>query len=114
MAVLLAGVRETAPADDRLPGNWVHLGVHVGGCWAHYRQNKHHRWFLDESQINQYHLAGALHPSVRWWEAMEVPRRSLQFLELSEGLPWSPSSARTWRAWTRSPNCSATSGPRWS
>jgi hypothetical protein len=60
--------------------------VHVGGCWAHYRQNKHHRWFLDESQINQYHLAGALHPSVRWWEAMEVPRRSLQFLELSEGL----------------------------
>ena len=68
------------------PANWVHLGVHVGGCWAHYRQNKHHRWFLDESQINQYHLAGALHPSVRWWEAMEVPRRSLQFLELSEGL----------------------------
>ena len=64
----------------------MHLGVHVGGCWAHYRQNKHHRWFLDESQINQYHLAGALHPSVRWWEAMEVPRRSLQFLELSEGL----------------------------
>ena len=64
----------------------MHLGVHVGGCWSHYRQNKHHRWFLDESQINQYHLAGALHPSVRWWEAMEVPRRSLQFLELSEGL----------------------------
>ena len=60
--------------------------MHVGGCWSHYRQNKHHRWFLDESQINQYHLAGALHPSVRWWEAMEVPRRSLQFLELSEGL----------------------------
>jgi hypothetical protein len=58
----------------------------VGGCWSHYRQNKHHRWFLDESQINQYHLAGALHPSVRWWEAMEVPRRSLQFVELSEGL----------------------------
>ena len=84
--MLLAGAREPAPADGRLPGNWVHLGVHVGACWSHYRQNKHHRWFLDESQINQYHLAGALHPSVRWWEAMEVPRRSLQFLELSEGL----------------------------
>jgi hypothetical protein len=86
VSVLLAGVREKAPAADLLPGNWVHLGVHVGGCWSHYRQNKHHRWFLDESQINQYHLAGALHPSVRWWEAMRVPRRSLQFLELSEGL----------------------------
>ena len=86
VTVLLAGARETTTSSDRMPANWVHLGVHVGGCWAHYRQNKHHRWFLDESQINQYHLAGALHPSVRWWEAMEVPRRSLQFLELSEGL----------------------------
>jgi hypothetical protein len=86
VTVLLAGARETTTTRERMPANWVHLGVHVGGCWAHYRQNKHHRWFLDESQINQYHLAGALHPSVRWWEAMEVPRRSLQFLELSEGL----------------------------
>jgi hypothetical protein len=86
VTVLLAGVRETTSTPDRLPGNWVHLGVHVGGCWSHYRQNKHHRWFLDESQIDQYHLAGALHPSVRWWESMEVPRRALQFLELSEGL----------------------------
>jgi hypothetical protein len=86
VTILLAGARETTTTADRMPANWVHLGVHVGGCWAHYRQNKHHRWFLDESQINQYHLAGALHPSVRWWEAMEVPRRSLQFLELSEGL----------------------------
>lgn len=86
VSMLMAGVREPPRDDGPLPGNWVHLGVHVGGCWAHYRQNKHHRWFLDESQINQYHLAGALHPSVRWWEAMEVPRRSLQFVELSEGL----------------------------
>jgi hypothetical protein len=86
VTALLAGVRESAPAPDRLPGNWVHLGVLVGGTWAHYRQNKHHRWFLDASQVDQYHLAGALHPSVRWWEAMEVPRRSLQFLELSQGL----------------------------
>jgi len=86
VTVLLAGARETTTAPDRRPANWVHIGVHVGGCWAHYRQKKHHRWFLDESQINQYHLAGALHPSVRWWESMEVPRRKLQFLELSEGL----------------------------
>src|SRR5829696_3200891 len=86
VGVLLAGARETTTATDQPPANWVHLGVHIGGGWAHYRQNKHHRWFLDDSQINNYHLAGALHPSVRWWEAMAVPRRSLQFLELSEGL----------------------------
>ena len=86
VTVLLAGVREQADDPLRQPANWVHLGVHVGGCWAEYRQNKHHRWFLDESQITQYQLGGALHPGVRWWEAMEVPPRSLQVLELGEGL----------------------------
>jgi hypothetical protein len=45
----------------------------VGGQWAHIRQSKHHRWSLDDAQIRQYHLAGALHPHIRWWEAMEVP-----------------------------------------
>ncbi|HEV7210478.1 MAG TPA: hypothetical protein VGN47_02050 [Blastococcus sp.] len=86
VTLVLAGARPTTSAPGHLPGNWVHLGVRVGDSWAHYRQDKHHRWFLDESQINQYHLAGALHPAVRWWEAMEVPRRSLQFIELGEGL----------------------------
>jgi hypothetical protein len=86
VTVLLAGAREKAADPMRQPANWVHLGVHVGGCWSHYRQNKHHRWFLDESQITQYQLGGALHPAVRWWEAMEVPPRSLQVLELGEGL----------------------------
>ena len=86
VTVLLAGVREKVEDPLRQPANWVHLGVHVGGCWADYRQNKHHRWFLDESQITQYQLGGALHPGVRWWEAMEVPPRALQVLELGEGL----------------------------
>ena len=36
-------------------------------------------------QIYQYHLGGALHPHIRWWEAMEVPRRSVQFVEVGEG-----------------------------
>ena len=55
-----------------------------GREWFHIRQDKHHRWALDESQIYQYHLAGALHPHVRWWEAMEVPARSLQFVSVGE------------------------------
>jgi hypothetical protein len=49
------------------------------------RQDKHHRWSLDEEQIDQYHLVGALHPHIRWWEAMEVPRRSIQFMERADG-----------------------------
>ena len=52
--------------------------------WKEIRQNKHHRWSLDEGQITQYHLAGVLHPHVRWWEAMQVPRMAMQFVELAE------------------------------
>jgi hypothetical protein len=43
------------------------------------------RWTNNRS-IYQYHLGGALHPHIRWWEAMEVPRRSLQFVEVGEGV----------------------------
>ena len=86
VGVVVAGVRETAAADGRPPGNWVHIGVLLGGRWWHYRQNKHHRWSLEESQVLQYHLGGALHPSLRWWETMEVPRRAVQFLEIGGGI----------------------------
>jgi hypothetical protein len=93
---LTAGIRQRSPSPGQFPGNWVHTGVSPrlqkgaepaegpGRQWFHVRQNKHHRWSLDESQIYQYNLAGALHPHVRWWEAMEVPARSLQFMSLGE------------------------------
>jgi hypothetical protein len=93
---LTAGVRRGSPGPGRFPCNWVHTGVNPrlrkgagppdgpGRQWFHIRQNKHHRWSLDESQIYQYHLASALHPHVRWWEAMEIPPRSLQFVTVGE------------------------------
>jgi hypothetical protein len=90
---LRAGVRERPATPERLGGNWVHIGVnprfdgrgplHDGEAqrWLHLRQNKHHRWSLDESQINQYNLGAALDPHVQWWEAMDVPRLTVQFVE---------------------------------
>jgi hypothetical protein len=86
VGAVVAGIRDTSPPVGGLPGNWVHLGVRLGGRWWQYRQNKHHRWSLDESQILQYHLGGALHPGLRWWELMEVPRRAIQFLEVGGGI----------------------------
>ena len=74
----------------------MHIGVSPGlekgalqpgspyAPWFHIRQNKHHRWALDEGQIFQYHLGGSLHPKIVWWEAMEVPRMELQFLQVGE------------------------------
>jgi hypothetical protein len=86
VTALVAGVREQSAQPGRFPRNWVHIGVSVGGQWTHIRQSKHHRWSLDDAQIRQYHLVGALRPHVRWWEAMEVPRRSVQFVELGGGV----------------------------
>jgi hypothetical protein len=84
--LVVAGVREPPDPGGRFGANWLHLGVWFGGRWWRYRQNKHHRWSLDDNQIEQYHLAAALPPGVRWWEAMTVPRRVVQVVELDEGV----------------------------
>ena len=64
---LIAGVRGRPERPGQLPSNWVHYGRSTGNGWQHIRQAKHHRWSLDEGQIDQYHLGGALHPRIRWW-----------------------------------------------
>src|SRR5262249_4773429 len=95
VAFLHTGVRQRMSQAGRFPSNWIHSGVNLrlikgesppaaSGPWFHLRQNKHHRWSLDERQIYQYHLGGVLHPHIRWWEAMEVPRRAVQFVEVAE------------------------------
>jgi len=93
---LITGVRQRSAEPGHLPRNWVHTGMNptlvkgaplpssTGDQWLHIRQHKFHRWALDESQIYQYRLGSALHPNVRWWEGIEVPRQELQFLELGE------------------------------
>jgi hypothetical protein len=96
VVMLQTGVREPVQPSGRFPNNWLHIGVNPrlqkGGQlpsrdrqpWFHLRQNKHHPWSLDESQVDQYHLGGALHPHIRWWEAMDLPRRALQIIEVAE------------------------------
>jgi hypothetical protein len=96
VVMVQAGVREPVQPSGPYPNNWLHIGVNPrlakggpqpsggGRPWFHLRQNKHHPWSLDESQIDQYHLGGALHPHIRWWEAMDVPRRAIQIIEVAE------------------------------
>jgi hypothetical protein len=92
VGMLTTGVRQHSTQSDP-PANWVHTGVNPrlekggspracsGEQWFHIRQNKHHRWSLNEKQILQYHLGGALHPDIRWWETMKIPRRAVDFVE---------------------------------
>jgi hypothetical protein len=96
VVALVAGVRQQPPECGRAPNNWLHIGfnprLQKGGSlptepgppWFHIQQRKHHRWSLDEAQIYQYHLGGVLHPHVRWWESMDVPRRAIEFVEVAE------------------------------
>ena len=87
VGLVASGVRERSlGSGSELPSNRVHIGVRFGDCWWRFRQNKHHRWYLDQSQIDQYHLGAQLDPGVRWWEAMSVPRRTLQVIELGAGV----------------------------
>jgi hypothetical protein len=77
---VIAGVRE-ACSGGQLGANWVHVGIRHELVWRHARQYKHHRWCLDGRQIRQYHLGGALSPTMQWWEAVSIPPRSLQIID---------------------------------
>ena len=83
---LITGIRERPAQPVQFPRNGVHIGVAIGGQWMHVRHAKHHRWSLDDTQIRQYHLDGALPTRTRWWEAIEVPPRSVQFVEFGDGV----------------------------
>jgi hypothetical protein len=85
VSMLIAGIRDEPSAANSLRSNWVHFGAAVDGEWSHYRQDKHHRWSLDRSQIQQYHLEDVLDPRVRWWEAIEINPRSVQMIERDDG-----------------------------
>ena len=85
VTLLIAGLRDGPRPGNLFGSNWVHFGASLDGQWSHYRQDKHHRWSLDRSQIEQYHLAEVLDPRVRWWEALELNRRSLEVLERDDG-----------------------------
>jgi len=76
---LLAGVRGQRE-------NIAHFSIFVGGTWQDYPQSKHHRWALDRAQILNYKIGAALHPSVRWWEDIDVRRRELRFILVNSWL----------------------------
>jgi len=49
-------------------------------------QKKHHRWKLDESQINQYGLGSILHPEREWWEHIGIVDRCFIFAAVNSDM----------------------------
>ncbi|HET7685075.1 MAG TPA: hypothetical protein VFM19_01560, partial [Candidatus Limnocylindria bacterium] len=86
---IIAGVRG-APGPNGLGRNYVHLGIRSSQGWQCYSQEKHHRWCLDASQIRQYHLSRALSPRKSWWEAIELPPRTMEIIDIGYGATSAP------------------------
>lgn len=105
--MLVGGVMEQGPCDqtdsaakpnsavDNTPTNCCYsqplgmtagkyasvLGSFLRGAMR-VRQSKHHRWFLDRSQIVQYGLGGRLSASKLYWEYAAVESRKVNFFTL--------------------------------
>ena len=77
MPVVVAGVSRT---DERgLVYNELRLATHFAGKWYELKQQKHHRWQLDEHQIRQYGLQGHLSTARPLFERNIVGQRRLTF-----------------------------------
>ena len=86
---LVSGVR--APAGPSgLGENRLHLAQRHRDGWRRLDQAKHHRWCLDGDQIRQYHLCRSLDPDRQWWEAIDLPERRVQLLDVGSGATLAP------------------------
>lgn len=89
LPMVLAGVNVRVPGE-RLGKNSIVLSTFFAGKWYQMRQEKHHRWKLEEKQLKQYNLGGVLAGSKNWWEAIEIPRRRLSVLAPNNWLTLCP------------------------
>jgi hypothetical protein len=84
-AFLICGVGGDPVSPGGLGSNFVQFDVPVDAGAVAIRQDKHHRWKLDRSQILQYGCGANLSHEREWWEAINVTRRQLAFVSMN---PW--------------------------
>ncbi len=70
--------------------NRVVLSLYYAGKWHDVVQDKHHRWKIDNNQIEQYKLGGVLSGGRTWWEAIQITRRRLSVLAANAWLTICP------------------------
>jgi hypothetical protein len=62
----------------------------LGEAGVKYFQNKHHRWQLNRPQLLQYGLTHKLSEKMKWWEAINVGKRRVSFINIGERLTVCP------------------------
>jgi hypothetical protein len=78
-AFLVAGVLKGGP--DYSNQVWTRFAL-----GAPFKQDKHHRWCLNRSQIEMYGIGAFLDPSRNWWEQIAIESRVVNFLEFGPGM----------------------------
>ncbi len=72
-------------------GFWIDAdGDPARGRFERIDQDKHHRWRIDRGQIKSYNLGGSLSPEFTWWEGIQVPERTVTFIEPVPGITVCP------------------------
>ncbi len=90
LPIIISGATESylKPEDDNLQFpdvNAAYVSQYILGKWYRMSQFKHHRWSLEESQLNQYKIAGRLSVSKRWFENSFITQRRLTVVSCA---PW--------------------------
>lgn len=67
--------------------NRMVIDVPLGGGYVmHLRQRKHHQWYLDPAQINQYGFGSQFDAAKTYWEDIDVSSRYVNFMGLNSKL----------------------------
>jgi hypothetical protein len=90
LPIVLAGLRSIETGKQRLGRNSIVLSTFFAGKWYQMKQDKHHRWKLEGTQLKQYNLGGVLAGSKDWWEAIEISNRRLSILAPNNWLTLCP------------------------
>jgi hypothetical protein len=85
LELFIAGI--AVPAKGRKhPRNCAFTAVlHRGLLIDRWKQSKHHRWCLDQTQIVRYHLGSVLDPAKKWWEQIDISDRTCVFTVVRPG-----------------------------
>jgi hypothetical protein len=73
------------PARTGVPGrNEAAFAIPAGNIQLTWKQSKHHRWRIDQQQIQQYALN--LSGDRDWWEDIEIAPRRIHFMSMNKWL----------------------------
>ncbi|NVD97468.1 hypothetical protein [Massilia sp. BJB1822] len=84
---LITGVLDIDPDTGKTYNRAQTFVIRAGEAGAVVRQqNKHHRWRLDQGQVDRYALNFDYSANTQWWEDIDVSNRQLPFVGLRQDM----------------------------